>query len=133
MAYIKERGNNNFLVRVSHGTMENGRAFQKSRLFHPSKINLPESKLRKELDAFVKALEEECRIEFESKYVNHAVSSVEAVEPAAESQPIDCQDDVSVPTTTAPLFSDFCEIYIEAKKKTISSTTYVLYNMEMIM
>ena len=34
MAYIKERGNNNFLVRVSHGTMENGRAFQKSRLFH---------------------------------------------------------------------------------------------------
>ena len=58
--------------------MENGRAFQKSRLFHPSKINLPESKLRKELDAFVKALEEECRKEFESKYVNHAVSSVEA-------------------------------------------------------
>ena len=128
MAYIKERGNNNFLVRVSHGTMENGRAFQKSRLFHPSKINLPESKLRKELDAFVKALEEECRKEFENKYANHAVSSVEAVEPAAESQPIDCQDDVSVPTTTAPLFSDFCEIYIEAKKKTISSTTYVLYN-----
>ena len=66
MAYIKERGNNNYFVRVSYGIMDNGRPFQKSRLFRPSKVNLPESKVRKELDAFVKALEEECRIEFES-------------------------------------------------------------------
>ena len=67
MAYIKERGNNNFFVRVSCGTLDNGRPFQKSRLFRPSRVNLPESKVRKELDAFVKALEEECRIEFETK------------------------------------------------------------------
>ncbi len=68
MAYIKERGNNNYFVRASYGIMENGRPFQKSRLFRPSKVNLPESKVRKELDAFVKALEEECRIEFELKH-----------------------------------------------------------------
>ena len=65
MAYIKERGNNNYFVRVSYGMLENGRPFQKSRLFHPSKLNLPASKIRKELDSFVKALEEECRLEFE--------------------------------------------------------------------
>ena len=67
MAYIKERGNNNYFVRVSCGILANGRPFQKSRLFRPSRVNLPESKVRKELDAFVKALEEECRIEFETK------------------------------------------------------------------
>ena len=67
MAYIKERGNNNYFVRVSCGTLDNGRPFQKSRLFRPSRVNLPESKVRKELDAFVKALEEECRIEYETK------------------------------------------------------------------
>lgn len=67
MAYIKERGNNNYFVRVSCGILDNGRPFQKSRLFRPSRVNLPASKVRKELDAFVKALEEECRIEFETK------------------------------------------------------------------
>lgn len=68
MAYIKERGNNNYLVRVTYGKLENGRPFQKSRLFHPSRIDLPKTKLRKELDIFVKALEEECRREYETKY-----------------------------------------------------------------
>ena len=46
MAYIKERGNNNYFVRVSYGMLENGRPFQKSRLFHPSKFNLSASKIR---------------------------------------------------------------------------------------
>ena len=32
MAYIKERGNNNYFVRVSYGRLDNGRPFQKSRL-----------------------------------------------------------------------------------------------------
>ena len=48
MAYIKERGNNNYFVRVSCGTLDNGRPFQKSRLFRPSRVNLPESKVRKD-------------------------------------------------------------------------------------
>ena len=56
MAYIKERGNNDYFVRESCGTLDNGRPFQKSRLFRPSRVNLPESKLRKELDTFIKAL-----------------------------------------------------------------------------
>ena len=29
MAYIKERGNNNYFVRVSCGTLDNGRTFSK--------------------------------------------------------------------------------------------------------
>ena len=132
MAYIKERGNNNYFVRVSYGIMDNGRPFQKSRLFRPSKVNLPESKVRKELDAFVKALEEECRIEFESKHQR------KATEAAVEE--ITLQDDAQakisvkhqpvltpVSASNAPLFADFCVIYLTAKKENISSTTYLLY------
>lgn len=132
MAYIKERGNNNYFVRVSYGIMDNGRPFQKSRLFRPSKVNLPESKVRKELDAFVKALEEECRIEFESKHQR------KATEAAVEE--ITLQDDAPakisvkhqpvltpVSASNAPLFADFCVIYLTAKKENISSTTYLLY------
>ena len=132
MAYIKERGNNNYFVRVSYGIMDNGRPFQKSRLFRPSKVNLPESKVRKKLDAFVKALEEECRIEFESKHQR------KATEAAVEE--ITLQDDAQakisvkhqpvltpVSASNAPLFADFCVIYLTAKKENISSTTYLLY------
>ena len=132
MAYIKERGNNNYFVRVSYGIMDNGRPFQKSRLFRPSKVNLPESKVRKELDAFVKALEEECRIEFESKHQRKATEA--AVEEITLQD--DAQAEISVkhqPVLTpvsasnAPLFTDFCDIYLTAKKENISSTTYLLY------
>ena len=132
MAYIKERGNNNYFVRVSYGMMDNGRPFQKSRLFRPSKVNLPESKVRKELDAFVKVLEEECRIEFESKHQRKATEA--AVEEITLQ--VDAQAEISVkhqPVLTpvsasnAPLFADFCDIYLTAKKENISSTTYLLY------
>ncbi len=132
MAYIKERGNNNYFVRVSYGMMDNGRPFQKSRLFRPSKVNLPESKVRKELDAFIKALEEECRIEFESKHQRKA--NEEAVEEIILQD--DAQAEISVehqPVLTpvsasnTPLFADFCDIYLTAKKENISSTTYLLY------
>ncbi len=132
MAYIKERGTNNYFVRVSYGMLDNGRPFQKSRLFHPSKVNLPESKVRKELEAFVKALEEECRIEFQSKH--QPKTTEDAVEEKilqdnskeeskAEPQPVLAP----VSTSTTPLFSDFCQIYLTAKKENISSTTYLLY------
>ena len=127
MAYIKERGNNNYLVRVSHGTLENGRAFQKSRLFHPSRINLPESKLRKELDAFVRALEEECKSEYERKFCSKVEpESTTYTEQAVNPTPVN--EDVPSPTSDTPLFKDFCKVYIQAKKETISPTTYVLYN-----
>lgn len=132
MAYIKERGNNNYFVRVSYGMLDNGRPFQKSRLFHPSKVNLPESKVRKELDAFVKALEEECRIEFQSKHqpkttedaVEEEILQDDSKEESkAEPQPVLAP----VSTSTTPLFYDFCQIYLTAKKENISSTTYLLY------
>ena len=132
MAYIKERGNNNYFVRVSYGMMDNGRPFQKSRLFHPSKVNLPESKLRKELDAFVKALEEECRIEFELKHQhkpNVDFDENKAAQELAEEADVQESQHVLTPiqTPSTPLFSDFCEIYLTAKKENISSTTFLLY------
>ena len=132
MAYIKERGNNNYFVRASYGILENGRPFQKSRLFRPSRVNLPESKVRKELDAFVKALEEECRIEFELKHQHkpnvdfdetEAAQVLAEVAEAQESQPVL----TPIHTPSTPLFSDFCSTYLTAKKENISSTTYLLY------
>ena len=132
MAYIKERGNNNYFVRVSYGMLGNGCPFQKSRLFHPSKVNLPESKLRKELDAFVKALEEECRIEFELKHQhkpNVDFDENKAAQELAEEAGVQESQHVLTPiqTPSTPLFSDFCEIYLTAKKENISSTTFLLY------
>ena len=59
MAYIKERGENTYLVRITIGTDGHGKPIQKSRTFHPSKPNLPKTKLKKELDAFVEAFENE--------------------------------------------------------------------------
>lgn len=132
MAYIKERGNNNYFVRVSYGMLDNGRPFQKSRLYRPSKVNLPESKVRKELDAFVKALEEECRIEFQSKHQQKEnEDSVEEEilqdDSKEESKAVPQPVLTPVSTSTTPLFSDFCQIYLTAKKENISSTTYLLY------
>ena len=131
MAYIKERGNNNYFVRVSCGILDNGRPFQKSRLFRPSRVNLPESKVRKELDAFVKALEEECRIEFESKrqpQTNLELSKGKTKQEPSEKQ-VKCDDQsmiTPINASSTPLFTDFCTIYLAAKKN-ISSTTYLLY------
>lgn len=132
MAYIKERGNNNYFVRVSCGILDNGRPFQKSRLFRPSRVNLPESKVRKELDAFVKALEEECRIEFETK--RQPQPNFELSEGKTKHEPVEGQvkgDHQSMMTpinsSSTPLFADFCTIYLAAKKDNISSTTYLLY------
>ena len=132
MAYIKERGNNNFFVRVSCGTLDNGRPFQKSRLFRPSRVNLPESKVRKELDAFVKALEEECRIEFETKrqpQTNFELSKGKIKqEPSEEQVKGDHQSMITpINASSTPLFTDFCTTYLAAKKENISSTTYLLY------
>ena len=132
MAYIKERGNNNYFVRVSCGILDNGRPFQKSRLFRPSRVNLPESKVRKELDAFVKALEEECRIEFETKRQSQTDLELSEgktkQEPAEEQVKGDHQSMIApINASSAPLFTDFCTIYLAAKKENISSTTYLLY------
>ena len=132
MAYIKERGNNNYFVRVSYGRQDNGRPFQKSRLYRPSKVNLPKSKVRKELDAFVKALEEECRIEFQSKHQQKATEDAveeemmqDGFQEESKAEPRPVLTPVS--TSGTPLFADFCNIYLTAKKVNLSSTTYLLY------
>ena len=126
MAYIKERGNNNYFVRVSYGMLENGRPFQKSRLFHPSKLNLPASKIRKELDSFVKALEEECRLEFESKHQTKSSETLDNEKLSAELKANEIEV-VPIESSSTPLFADFCTTYLAAKKENISSTTYLLY------
>lgn len=59
MAYIKERGENTYPVRITIGTDGHGKPIQKSRTFHPSRTNLPKTKLKKELDAFVDVFESE--------------------------------------------------------------------------
>ena len=117
MAYIKERGNNNYFVRVSCGILDNGRPFQKSRLFRPSRVNLPESKVRKELDAFVKALEEECRIEFETKrqpQTNFELSEDETKHESVEEQVNGDHQSMITPinSSSTPLFANFCTIYL---------------------
>ena len=68
MAYIKERGENTYLVRITIGTDGHGKPIQKSRTFHPSKAKLPKTKLRKELNAFVEAFESEYRNTDNSHY-----------------------------------------------------------------
>ncbi|MDD7180510.1 MAG: hypothetical protein SPF67_03575, partial [Eubacteriales bacterium] len=59
MAYIKERGNNTYLVRISLGLDEFGKGIQKSKTFHPSSPNLSKAKIKKELDLFVAMFEAE--------------------------------------------------------------------------
>lgn len=77
MAYIKERGENTYLVRITIGTDGHGKPIQKSHTFHPSKAKLPKTKLRKELSAFVEA--------FESEYRNADNSHYESPSPQPDS------------------------------------------------
>ena len=85
MAYIKERGENTYLVRITIGTDGHGKPVQKSRTFHPSKSNLPKTKLKKELDAFVEAFESEFQNTMISYIVIGIVCNTElAVEPCQQ-------------------------------------------------
>ena len=136
MAYIKERGNNNYFVRVSCGTLDNGRPFQKSRLFRPSRVNLPESKVRKELDTFVKVLEEECRIEFESKrqpQTNFELSKGKTKqEPSEEQVKGDHQSMITpINASSTPLFADSGQV--DKKGEKLAPATRYLTILQSIM
>ena len=97
MANITPKANGTYLIRISCGSDAAGKPIAKSRIFKPSKPNLSYQKLNKEIDAFVKAFEEEI-----ATY-------------GTQERP----DKI--------LFSTFCEKYLEVKKSTISPTTYAFY------
>ncbi|MBQ9746174.1 MAG: site-specific integrase [Clostridia bacterium] len=97
MANITPKANGTYLIRISCRSDTSGKPIAKSRIFKPSKPNLSYQKLNKEIDAFVKAFEEEI-----ATY-------------GTQERP----DKI--------LFSTFCEKYLEVKKSTISPTTYAFY------
>ena len=97
MSNITTKANGTYWIRISCRSDTSGKPIAKSRIFKPSKPNLSYQKLNKEIDAFVKAFEEEI-----ATY-------------GTQERP----DKI--------LFSTFCEKYLEVKKSTISPTTYAFY------
>ena len=126
MAYIKERGENTYLVRITIGTDGHGKPIQKSRTFHPSKPNLPKTKLKKELDAFVEAFENEFQIETVSPLSEVLVaevlpSSQQMISSALRVMPYIPQKQF------VPTFAEFCVEYKRVKQKMLSPTSWELY------
>lgn len=107
MAYIKERGNNTYLVRISLGVDASGHAIQKSKTFHPSSPDLTKAQIKKELKAFVASLEAE------------GVSSSNTVSK--------CNNVENETKSLIPTFSEFCTTYKGAKQRSVSPTTWHLY------
>ncbi|MBR6577542.1 MAG: tyrosine-type recombinase/integrase [Clostridia bacterium] len=97
MANITPKSNGTYLIRISCGSDAAGKPITKSRIFKPSKPNLTYTKLNKEIDAFVKAFEEEIALY------------------GTQERP----DRI--------LFATFCEKFLEVKKSTLSPTTYPFY------
>lgn len=127
MAYIKERGENTYFVRITIGTDGHGKPIQKSRTFHPSKAKLPKTKLRKELSAFVKAFESEYRNADNSHYESPSPQPdsafVPEVLPPALVQPMLG----IIQSNDIPTFGEFCVEYKRVKQKMLSPTSWELY------
>lgn len=127
MAYIKERGENTYLVRITIGTDGHGKPIQKSRTFHPSKATLPKTKLRKELNAFVEAFESEYRNADNSHYGSSSPQPdsafVPEVLPPAMVQPMLG----IIQSNDIPTFGEFCVEYKRVKQKMLSPTSWELY------
>ena len=97
MANITPKSNGTYLIRISCGSDAAGKPISKSKIFKPSKPNLSYQKLNKEIDAFVKAFEEEIELY------------------GIQQRP----DRIR--------FAEFCEKYLEVKKSTLAPTTYPFY------
>ena len=97
MANITPKSNGTYLIRISCGSDEAGKPITKSRVFKPSKPNLSYPKLNKEIDAFVKAFEEE----IEQFGLQERPDRIR--------------------------FAAFCETYLEIKKSTLAPTTFPFY------
>ncbi len=97
MASITQKSNGTYLIRISCGTDAAGKPISKSRIFKPSKPNLTYQKLNREIDAFVKAFEEEI-----SLY-------------GVDGKP----DKIR--------FAEFCKTYLDVKKNSLSPNTFQFY------
>ena len=97
MANITPKSNGTYLIRISCGSDEAGKPITKSRVFKPSKPNLSYPKLNKEIDAFVKAFEEE----IEQFGLQERPDRIR--------------------------FAAFCETYLEIKKSTLAPMTFPFY------
>lgn len=135
MAYVKQRGEDTYLVRIMIGTDENGRPIQRSRTFHPSTSGLSKSKLQKEIDAFVEKFENEF-----STDVPHAdkITQNDLTDNAPPSDVVIPSKRVERPVVapilpemtkieTIPTFAEFCEDYRQVKMKLLSPTCWQLY------
>ena len=97
MANITPKGNGTYLIRISCGSDSSGKPITKSKIFKPSKPKLSYQKLNKEIEAFIKAFEEE--IETYGR----------------QERP----DKIR--------FAEFCEKYLDIKKSSLSPITYAFY------
>lgn len=97
MASITQKSNGTYLIRISCGTDAAGKPISKSRIFKPSKPNLTYQKLNREIDAFVKAFEEEISL--------YGVGGM--------------PDKIR--------FAEFCKTYLEVKKDSLSPNTFQFY------
>ena len=98
IANITPKSNGTYLIRISCGSDAAGKPISKSKIFKPSKPNLSYQKLNKEIDAFVKAFEEEIELY------------------GIQERP----DRIR--------FAEFCEKYLEVKKSTLAPTTCKEHN-----
>ena len=97
MANITPKGNGTYLIRISCGSDASGKPITKSKIFKPSKPKLSYQKLNKEIEAFIKAFEEE----IETYGIQERPEKIR--------------------------FAEFCEKYLDIKKSSLSPITYAFY------
>ncbi len=97
MASITQKPNGTYLIRISCGTDAAGKPVSKSKIFKPSRPNLTYQKLNREIDAFIKAFEEEISL-----------------------YGIDRKPDKI-------RFAEFCKTYLDVKKNSLSPNTFQFY------
>ena len=66
MASITQKDNGSYLIRVYCGTDDLGKQQFKSKIFRPSRKDLPYPKLNKEINDFIKAFEAEAQEEIQT-------------------------------------------------------------------
>lgn len=107
MATITEKSNGTYLIRIYLGKDGLGKPMQFSRIFKPSRPNLPYTKLRNEMNLFISSMEHEAMFKSPEELISP--SKVVPNQPGRV------------------LFSDFCVKYLEIKEKELAPGTLVFY------
>ena len=103
MASITQKDNGSYLIRVYCGTDDVGKQQFKSKIFRPSRKDLPYQKLSKEINDFIKAFEAEAQEQFQNNQYRNAA------------------DPRKMP------FSVFCKEYLKIKQNVLSPNTLPYY------